>query len=107
MQVLRILPFDSLSEVDLADLRGFIADISDELEGTGEWLEYDLVVYVTNETEADGSLRRIVAPRSSEIRPGDPIVATGWTGTRAVATNLPTPDRGTVHAAHAVRPDRD
>jgi hypothetical protein len=53
MQVLRILPFDSLSEVDLADLRGFIADLGDELEDAGVWLEQDLVVYVTNETEVE------------------------------------------------------
>ncbi|MGH3429293.1 MAG: hypothetical protein ACRDQZ_17285 [Mycobacteriales bacterium] len=107
MHVLRILPFDSLSELDLADLRGFIADLGDALEDAGEWLEQDLVVYVTNETEADRSLRRIVAPRSSEIRPGDRISATGWTGTRFAAMNLPTPDRATVHAAHALHPERD
>jgi hypothetical protein len=32
------------------------------------------------------------------IRPGDQIAATGWTGTRSVATTSPRPDRATVHA---------
>lgn len=98
MQILWIHPFASLSEPDPADLHELIADLLEELAGIADWMEQDPVVYVTNMTEAGGSLHRIVAPRSADIRPGDWITATRWTGTLSISTG-----RATVHAAYAVR----
>lgn len=99
MRVVRIDPLESLSKADKAALHTLVAHMPSEVEDTEGWLAQDLIVYVTDEQEIDGTQRRLVAPRSPAIQPRDWVMATGWTATLAESTT--DPERASEPSIHA------